>query len=127
MTRENWGDNLLLKRSVPGTSYVGGYVGDKEKDRIEFERFFIINTGLLFDGGKSFILEADLKLEMNAAENCSSQKTDIFVEEIKSIFNDEETSDVLIIERGKEFKCHKNILMNKIVIKGTTAKAVEDI
>ena len=115
MTRENWGDNLLLKRSVPGTSYVGGYVGDKEKDRIEFERFFIINTDLLFDGGKSFILEADLKLEMNAAENCSSQKTDIFVEQIKSIFNDE------------EIKCHKNILMNKIVIKGTTAKAVEDI
>ena len=114
MTRENWGDSLLLKRSVPGTSCVGGYVGDKEKDRIEFERFFIINTDLLFEGGKSFILEADHKVEMNAAENCSSQKTDIFVEEIKSIFNDEETSDVLVIVRGKEFKCHKNILSARI-------------
>ena len=79
---------------------------------LEFKTFVIINTDLLCDlmRGKSFILEADLAVEMKDAENSNAQKTDVFVNEMKSIFDDEDTSDVLVIAEGKEFKCHKNIL-----------------
>ena len=96
--------------------------------------------------GKSFILEADLVVQMKDAVNSDPHKTDIYVEEIKSIFNDEETSDVLDIAEGKKFKCHKNILSarsevfkntlghdtiesnrNEIVMKEITADAVEDM
>lgn len=65
---------------------------------------------------------------------------------MKSILNDEETSDILVIAEDEVFKCHKNILrarsevfknmlghdtleskMNKIVIKEIAAKPVEDM
>ena len=113
---------------------------------LRFRRLVAINADLLLGVGESFILEADLVVKMKDAQISSSQKTDNFVEEIKSIFDDKETSDVLVIAEGKEFKCHKNILcarsevfknmlghdtlernMNKIVIKEITAKAVGDM
>lgn len=115
-----------------------------ECNRLKFRRIVTINADLLFDEGKSFILEADLVVQMKDTVN--SQKTDIFVEEMKSIFFDEETSDVLVIAEGREFKCHKNVLSarsevfkntlgnatlerntNKIVINEVTAKTIEDM
>jgi len=129
--------------------------GQGETDRYESEDLFnelifirrvCINDDLVKEG-KTFILEADLVVNMKYAEISSCcQKTEIFLEEMKSILDDEETSDVLVIAEGKEFKCHKNILrarsevfknmlghdtleskMNKIVIKEIAAKPVEDM
>jgi len=115
-----------------------------ECNRLKFRRIVTINADLLFDEGKSFILEADLVVQMKDA--VKSQQPDIFVEEMKSIFFDEETSDVLVIAEGREFKCHKNVLSarsevfkntlsndtlerntNKIVINEVAAKTVEDM
>ena len=104
---------------------------------------------LLYDEEDSFILEADLLVEMKLfqAENPNSTKSKLFGEEIKSIFNDDKNADVLVITGDQEFKCHKAILsarsevfkntlahpvtvesnMNTIVIKETTVKAVKDM
>jgi len=117
-----------------------------EVKNLKFRKFVLINADLLFDEEKSFILEADLVVQMKDAVKSDPQKADIFVEQIKSIFNDEETSDVLVVAEGREFKCHKNILSarsevfkntlghdtlernkNEIVIKEVTAQAVEDM
>jgi len=113
-----------------------------------FNRFVSINTELLYDDEDSFIFEADLLVEikLNEAESSNSTKSNSFGEEIKSIFNDDKNSDVLVITGDQEFKCHKAILCarsevfkntlahitvesntNTIVLKETTVKAVEDM
>jgi len=122
------------------------YESDDLYNDLIFIRRVCINDDLVKEG-KTFILEADLVVNMKDAEiSRCSQKTEIFLDEMKSILDDEETSDVLVIAEGKEFKCHKNILrarsevfknmlghdtlesnMNKIVIKEIAAKAVEDM
>jgi len=130
--------------------------GQIQKKRLEFNheefnclqlRWFVnINTELLLDQGKSFILEAYLVVKREEAEISNLQKFDIFMKDVKSIFNDEKTSDVLVIVEGKEFKCHKNILSarsevfknmlshdtiesirNEIIIEETNSEAVEDM
>jgi len=116
-------------------------------NELQFIKRVCINEGLVEDGSKLFILEADLVVNMKyAGISSSSQQTEIFQEEMKSILNDEETSDILVIAEDEVFKCHKNILrarsevfknmlghdtleskMNKIVIKEIAAKPVEDM
>jgi len=108
----------------------------------------IINTDLLCDEDWPFTVEADLRVEMKVrgADNSESKKISNFGEEIKSIFNEEASSDVKVIAGDKQFKCHKVILCarsevfkntlgpntleshtNTIVIKETPAQAVEDM
>ena len=103
-----------------------------------------INTDLLFDEDGSFILEADLLVEMKL-EEADKSSLNPFIEMIKSIF-DEKNADVLIIAEDQEFKFHKSIFSarsqifkntfshntvesdsNTIVIKETPAQAVEDM
>jgi len=105
-----------------------------------------INTDLLSVEDWPFTVEADLRVEMkvNGTENSKSKKFSNFGEDIKSIFNEETSSDVKVIAGEKHFKCHKVILSarsevfkntlgpntlesqtNTIVIKETPAQAVE--
>ena len=114
---------------------------------MELSRLVSINTDLLFDEDGSFIVEADLLVEMkrNEAEN-SALKNSKYCDEMKSIFNDEKNSNVIVIAADREFKCHKAILSarsevfkntlahntverntNTIVIKETSVQAVEDM
>jgi len=107
-----------------------------------------INTNLLSDEDWPFTVEADLRVEMKGkgVETSKVNKFSNVGEEIKSIFNEETSSDVKVIAGDKQFKCHKVILCarsevfkntlgpntleshtNTIVIKETPAQAVEDM
>ena len=49
---------------------------------------FNVNPEKLYDEGRSFIVEADLKVEINFEENGDIENSVSFVKEMKSIFND---------------------------------------
>ena len=58
-------------------------------------RFDSIGTQLLFDETSSFVLEAELVVEINPEKKASEvDDADDFVSAMKSIFNDEKNSDV---------------------------------
>jgi len=124
-----------------------------EFEEVDFNRLHIlrlvsINHDRLCDKDGSFIVEADILVEIkpDQAENASLKQPNSFVEEIKSIFKDEKNSDILVIAGDREFKCHKAILSARsevfkntlahntvesntstIVIKETPAQTVEDM
>jgi len=117
---------------------------------------FSINPELLYDENRSFIVEAEIVVEMNLAkddtkinlakDDSAFGRSGEFVIAMKSLFSDEKNSDVVVIVGDKTFKCHKNILSarsevfkntlahntlesqsNTIVMQETPAQAVEDM
>ena len=115
-----------------------------------------IKPELLYDENRSFIVEAEIVVEMNLAKDDSKinltdndsavGRSGEFVTAMKSLFSDEKNSDVVVIAEDRTFKCHKNILSarsevfkntlahntresqsNTIVMQEIPAKAVEDM
>ena len=133
---------------IKGGESSRGVPVDNDYNHLMISKLVSINTKLLYDEELSFTVEAEVLVEMKLkeAEDFRSGKSHSFREEIKSIFNDEERSDVLVKVGGQEFNCHKAILRsrlkvfkntlgpntlesdtNTIVIKEAPSQAVEDM
>jgi len=127
---------------------VGGNVDCDDCNALGFGRLVTINADMLYDEEGSFLVEANLVVEMKPkeADDPSLKVSNLYREEMKSILNDEKSSDVIVTVEDKEFKCHKAVLSarsvvfkntfahntvesatNTIVIKESPAQAVEDM
>merc|ERR1719186_1659419 len=94
--------NMIFEATVP--IHPNGHV-------IKNHRKVTVNPTQLFDDSRFFIFEAELLVETNDPNKEDYfKKPNTFVKDMKTIFHDDQNSDVVIVVDDKTFKCHKAIL-----------------
>jgi len=94
--------NMIFEATVP--KHPNGHI-------IKNHRKVTVNPTQLFDDSRFFIFEAELLVETNDPNKEDYfKKPNTFVKDMKTIFHDDQNSDVVIVVDDKTFKCHKAIL-----------------